>query len=83
MSNSNMEKVTTYLNRFTDIMEQNIRGVHVCKQLIAKLFSNIALQITCYSVALVGLTIAVRKVRPVSNTVYCVCQSLRLRKFLV
>lgn len=61
-----MEKITNYFNRFSDIMEQNIRGVHVCKHLFQKLISNVVLQITCYSVALVGLTIAVRKVRPVS-----------------
>lgn len=65
-------------------MEQPIRGVHVCKQLFAKLSSNIALQITCYSVALVGLTIAVRKVRPVSLLLlYAVIRVLKLRKILV
>lgn len=66
-TSSTMEKVTNYFNRFTDVMEQNIRGVHVCRQLFVKIFCNITLQITCYSVALVSLTIAVRKVRPVSH----------------
>lgn len=66
-SNSTMEKVTSYFNHFTDLMEQNIRGVHVCKHVLTKLFNSVVFQITCYSVALVGLTIAVRKVRPVST----------------
>lgn len=42
--------------------------MYVRKQMFTKLYNNIILQITCYSVALVGLTIAVRKVRPVSGT---------------
>lgn len=60
-----MDKVTNYFNSFADLMEQNVRGVHVCKQVLVKLLNNAVLQITCYSVAFVGLTIAVRKVRPV------------------
>ncbi|KAJ8926054.1 hypothetical protein NQ315_009909 [Exocentrus adspersus] len=46
-----MDQVSTALNGFANVMDQNIRGV----------------QLGCYSVALAGLTIAVRKVRPFSK----------------
>ncbi|KAJ8963319.1 hypothetical protein NQ318_018788 [Aromia moschata] len=43
-----MDQVSVVFKEFTNVMDQNIRGV----------------QIGCYSVALVGLTIALRKVKP-------------------
>ncbi|XP_018572144.1 uncharacterized protein LOC108911644 isoform X1 [Anoplophora glabripennis] len=46
-----MDQVSNVFNGFTNIMDQNIRGV----------------QLGCYSVALVGLTVAMRKVRPFSK----------------
>lgn len=46
-----MDEVTNLFNRFTNFMDQNIRGV----------------QIGCYSIAVIGLTVALRKVRPLSR----------------
>ncbi|CAG9862221.1 unnamed protein product [Phyllotreta striolata] len=46
-----MERVKSTLNNVADYMEKDSRGV----------------QITCYSLALFGLTVAVRKVRPFSK----------------
>lgn len=46
-----MDQVSNVFNGFTNLMDQNIRGV----------------QLGCYSVALVGLTVAMRKVRPFSK----------------
>lgn len=46
-----MEEVKSLFNRFTNLVDRDITGVHI----------------GCYSVALIGLTIAVRKVRPFSK----------------
>ncbi|KAJ8940753.1 hypothetical protein NQ314_010615 [Rhamnusium bicolor] len=46
-----MDKVSNLFNGFTNLMDQNIRGV----------------QIGCYSIAFVGLTVALRKVKPFSK----------------
>lgn len=66
-----MEKINGYLSSLVDLMEQNSRGVHVSEHLLYhKSISFVFVtQIACYSVALLGLTVAVRKVRPVSIAV--------------
>ncbi|KAJ3648948.1 hypothetical protein Zmor_014696 [Zophobas morio] len=46
-----MDEIKSIVNRTVDVLEQDNRGV----------------QLGCYSVALVGLTIAIRKVRPFSK----------------
>lgn len=67
-----MEKLSNSLNNFINLMDQNIRGVQVriikALKIVSKSYNYILIrfQIGCYSVALVSLTIALRKVRPVS-----------------
>ncbi|XP_066247174.1 protein C3orf33 homolog [Euwallacea similis] len=46
-----MDKVGYVFNRFASLIDRDIKGVHI----------------GCYSVALIGLTIAIRKVRPFSK----------------
>lgn len=48
---SDMDQIRNFFNKFGDLMEENIKGV----------------KIGCYSVALVGLTVAMRRVRPFSR----------------
>lgn len=69
-----MEKVTNAVNRLTNFMEQDIKAVHVSifdNVVNDNIFDNeqfcLFLQIGCYSIALIGLTVAIRKVRPVST----------------
>ncbi|KAF7274492.1 protein C3orf33 [Rhynchophorus ferrugineus] len=46
-----MEEIKVLFNRFTNLVEKDIKGVHI----------------GCYSIALLGLTVAIRKVRPFSK----------------
>lgn len=51
MHSRKMDKISDTLNRFANLVEKDIKGVHI----------------GCYSVALIGLTVAIRKVRPFSK----------------
>lgn len=69
-----MDQVSNIFNGFTNLMDQNIRGVQVgrvCLYFITDV-KVICFQLGCYSVALVGLTVAIRKVRPVSINSFAV-----------
>ncbi|KAL1505660.1 hypothetical protein ABEB36_005170 [Hypothenemus hampei] len=50
-SHGTMDNISSAFNRFTNLLERDIKGVHI----------------GCYSVALISLTIAIRKVRPFSK----------------
>lgn len=65
-----MDQISDTLNKFANLVEKDIKGVHVSSINNTNQYDNFLLmdmfQIGCYSVALIGLTVAIRKVRPVS-----------------